>query len=53
MMMLNLETFVMSPTAMPVVTQTQDELVKNYVSRVPEMNVTFAAQQMTVKTELP
>jgi len=42
MMMANLETFVMSPNRpAPVVTQTADELVKNYVSRVPEMNVTF------------
>ena len=41
-MMANLETFVMSPNRpAPVVTQTADELVKNYVSRVPEMNVTF------------
>ena len=44
MMMANLETFVMSPNRpTPVVTQTADELVKNYVSKLPEMNVTFGS----------
>lgn len=42
MMMANLETYVMSPNRPePVVTQTANELVKNYVSKMPEMNVTF------------